>query len=153
MVFLFPTGVTPFSFTVLTRYSADHVERLLRFCGANDSKPYCLLMPNYVAAKPYFLPALTGQVNGQGKGRSSPVFVCPRKRYNYWTPKGLREKGKVQGHVSSLGHRTSPFVSYWFVDLGPAVPKRELLGQKSALAGSTRLMCEDLLELPSALRP
>jgi hypothetical protein len=109
-------------------------------------------MPSYVATKPFFLSALMGPTSS-GTGREPPVLVCPRKRYNYWTPKGLRAAGKVQGHVSSLGHRTSPFVSYWFVDLSPAVPKPDLLRQRAALAGSTLLLCETLAEIPSSLRP
>ena len=149
--------------TTFHRYSADHVSRLLHFCSASGSTPYCLLMPNYVAAKPYFSTTYSGQSSGQSASRPTatnaaghrqpPLLVCPRKRYNYWTPKGLRAAGKVQGHVSSLGHRTSPFISYWYLDLGPEVPKRDLLRQRAALAGQTLLLCEAVAEFPSALRP
>jgi hypothetical protein len=118
-------------------------------------------MPNYVAAKPYFSATFSGLDKRQSTSSPStaasrceaPVLVCPRKRYNYWTPKGLRAAGKVQGHVSSLGHRTSPFISYWYVHLGPVVPKRDLLKQRAALTGQTLLLCESFGDFPSALRP
>ena len=89
-------------------YSADHVRRLLAFCAANH-KPYCLLLPNYVCRRPEYS-LITPQ-----------YYVCPRRRYNYWTPKAFRGRDKSQGHVSALGHRTSPFASYWHVSLAPLI--------------------------------
>mmetsp|Transcript_38414 Transcript_38414/g.62442 ORF Transcript_38414/g.62442 Transcript_38414/m.62442 type:complete len:409 (+) Transcript_38414:107-1333(+) len=82
-------------------YSSDHVERLTRFVARNG-KPSLLLMPNYVYAKSFF-------------PEKKFVYIVPRKRYVYWTPKGLRPKNKLQNHASSLGVRTSPFVSFWYV--------------------------------------
>ena len=70
-------------------YSSDHVRRLLAFCAAN-AKPYCLLLPNYVCQRPEY-----GLIAPQ-------YYVCPRKRYNYWTPKAFRGRDKSQGHVSAL---------------------------------------------------
>ena len=55
------------------------------------------------------------------------LYLCPRKRYAYWTPKGLRKDDKVQKHHKGAGgNRTSPFISFWFVDLAPALPSRQL---------------------------
>mmetsp|Transcript_31251 Transcript_31251/g.76244 ORF Transcript_31251/g.76244 Transcript_31251/m.76244 type:complete len:379 (+) Transcript_31251:93-1229(+) len=82
-------------------YSSDHVQRLINFVKSNG-KPTLLLMPNYVHSKPFF-PA------------KEFMFVLPKKRYVYWTPKGLRPKEKTQNHVSSRGIRTSPFMSFWYV--------------------------------------
>jgi len=86
-------------------YSDYHVKRLLEF-STNKKIPCLLLLPSYVADKPYFK-----------KFCKSFKLVCPRKRYVYWTPKGLRGKEKKQNHASSLGTRTSPFPSFWYINL------------------------------------
>ena len=77
-------------------YTGDHVERLLRFLLANG-KPLFVLMPNYFGDD--------GSGRGQGlgtprqrqnwvdtlgDGRLQPVLLCPRERYQYWTPESLR---------------------------------------------------------------
>ncbi|CAJ1366208.1 unnamed protein product, partial [Effrenium voratum] len=98
-------------------YSGDHVEHLLRFCRENE-KPFLLLMPNYFCAKEFYAEA----------GTKSMLYLCPRKRYFYWTPKGLRDRGKVQSqHAGSAGNRTSPFVSFWYLDLKPVCSSKDLL--------------------------
>lgn len=84
-------------------YSGDHVERLLDFCE-KSGKPCMLLLPNYVTTKSYFK-----------KQQEAFVFVAPYKRYMYWTPKGLRDRDRQHNHISSLGVRTSPFISFWYL--------------------------------------
>merc|ERR1711900_35109 len=75
-------------------YSGDHVHKLLKFCKENG-KPFLLLMPNYVLNKAYF-----------DSGNHNFMFLIPKKRYCFWTPKALkREKEKRQNHASALGHR------------------------------------------------
>ena len=84
-------------------YTADHVERFLRFAVGNR-KPWFLLVPDYFAHRSNYAPAL---------GAVRPFYLCPRERYHYWTPDGLREESKVKGHRNlALGRRNSPFVSY-----------------------------------------
>ena len=124
-------------------YSGDHVHRLLDFCRTHD-RPYLLLMPNYVAAKPDFLARVSGNE------RPPPVYVCPRKRYCYWTPKAMRAKDKMQGHVSALGHRTSPFASFWYVELSPRCDAGAV--RRAFTAGGPHV-CATLAELPTACRP
>jgi hypothetical protein len=51
--------------------------------------------------------------------REAPLFVCPLKRYNYWTPKAMRVGDKVLAHSSALGTRTSPFLSFWYIPFTP----------------------------------
>jgi len=102
-------------------YSGDHVERLLKWARSNG-KPFLLLMPNYFISKPYYEEALGGKEAAQ-----SMLYLFPWKRYMYWTPKGLRAKDKVQGHVGAGGNRTSPFVSFWYLDLAPVVTPRNAL--------------------------
>ncbi|CAJ1366206.1 unnamed protein product, partial [Effrenium voratum] len=124
-------------------YSGDHVEHLLRFCRENE-KPFLLLMPNYFCAKEFYAEA----------GTKSMLYLCPRKRYFYWTPKGLRDRGKVQSqHAGSAGNRTSPFVSFWYLDLKPVCSSKDLL--RWWQARSSRLSCTlcRLKDLPAACKP
>lgn len=124
-------------------YSGDHVEKLLAFERRN-SKPTLLLMPNYVSAKTYF-------------PRSRFSFVVPRKRYMYWTPKGLRPKDKLQSHVGAAGVRTSPFVSFWYVSEGLAklVGANKIYASASQMQPRNRLafFASSVQELPRAVRP
>mmetsp|Transcript_30471 Transcript_30471/g.67026 ORF Transcript_30471/g.67026 Transcript_30471/m.67026 type:complete len:389 (+) Transcript_30471:88-1254(+) len=103
-------------------YSGDHVERLLRWCRLNG-RPFLLLMPNYFCKKPYYESALGGSEHA-----AKMLYLFPAKRYSYWTPRGLRVKSKVQTqHVSAAGHRTSPFVSLWYINLAPVMSAKRLL--------------------------
>jgi len=93
-------------------YSDDHVEKLFEFLNHHD-KPCLLLMPSYVCNKDYF-----------HRVAEHFTFLYPLKRYVYWTPKGLRKK--QQNHASTLGIRTSPFVSMWYLNLSPLINKTDL---------------------------
>jgi hypothetical protein len=90
-------------------YSGEHIPRMLRIL-TELGKPFCLLMPAYVADKEYFASSL-------GPLRGGMLYLQPHKRYVYWTPRGLRSK--LQSHASALGSRTSPFVSFWYIHPGP----------------------------------
>ena len=89
------------------------LHRLARRFLAQNGKPWLALMPNWVCAKGFYEPALSGV---------QTIYVVPRKRYHYWTPKGRRDdvssggaKAKTHGHTNAaLGARTSPFVSFWY---------------------------------------
>ena len=83
-------------------YSVDHMERLFTFCAKHD-KPWLLLVPSYVHQKACF------QQAGVGGSSNRPFFVVPKKRYNYWSPKGA---GRGNPKVRKDG-RTSPFVTLW----------------------------------------
>ena len=86
-------------------YSQDHLARTVQFC-VGCGKPWMLLVPNYVYAKDYYDRATAGE---------QPMYVVPRKRYHYWTPKALK-RGK-HTHSGTLGERTSPFVSFWHMGM------------------------------------
>lgn len=129
-------------------YSGDHVEQLLRFCRSNG-KPFLLLMPNYFCAKDFYEEALGGVAMAK-----KVLYLCPRKRYFYWTPKGLRKRGKVQTqHAGAGGNRTSPFISFWFLDLAPLIAAKALLRwwQENDQDGACKL-CK-LADLPAACKP
>ena len=99
------TGKLPKHDVLLTNppYSEVHVEKLVRHC-AGSGKPWLLLMPNYVYMKPFYR---------RGTAGLDPVYLCPPKRYVYWTPKQF--KLRKHGNSGPLGVRTSPFVSFWYV--------------------------------------
>jgi hypothetical protein len=138
------TGLFPEHDVILTNppYSSDHPERLLAFCKSHK-KPAFLLMPNYVAAKPCF-----------AKMSRDWLFVCPKKRYFYWTPKGLREQSATQSHASQFGNRTSPFISFWYVSVSPVMSKLEGIGAASRAGNSGSLhVCGSLSAIPASCQP
>ncbi|GBG32671.1 Protein FAM173B [Hondaea fermentalgiana] len=139
----FYTSETPEHDVLVTNppYSFDHVERLLDFTAKNK-KPALLLMPNYVCGKSYFDQS---QFDG---------FLVPHKRYNYWTPKGLRPKERLQNHVSALGVRTSPFISFWYIanfDHNETTVKAALETHKER--SREPFYVKDVDSLPNALKP
>lgn len=102
-------------------YTADHVERFLSFAVANR-KPWFLLVPDYFANRPNYAPTLRSV---------RPFYLCPRERYHYWTPEGLRKGHNSNGHRNlALGRRNSPFVSYWHIHLGGALQRDGLLSKQ-----------------------
>ena len=72
-------------------YSADHIPKILSIC-AQSSKPWLILVPNYVYTKPYYEDCLT-----QPEGTLAPFYLAPEERYYYWTPEGHREN-EVYAH-------------------------------------------------------
>merc|ERR1712039_73129 len=82
---------------------------------------------------------------------SDVLYLFPRKRYMYWTPKGLRGRDKVQNqHAGAGGNRTSPFISFWYVNLAPAIGSGKLLrtfrgeARNDELGGATLCRLDDL---------
>lgn len=80
-------------------YSADHMERMLRFCVASK-KPWLCLVPNFMYTSDYYKEVLGSH--------TKPFFVTPAVRYEYHSPADVQ--GRREG-------KTSPFVSFWFVHL------------------------------------
>lgn len=126
-------GTVPAHDVVVTNppYTGNHVERLLAFL-ANNSKPLCVLMPNYFGDD--------GTGTGQGKGTPlqranyaawmkgcNPIFLCPKERYQYWTPHTCADSRRQ--HSLHLGHKTVPFISYWHIVLAPVVDQQQVFVQ------------------------
>ena len=136
-------------------YSEWHVNKLLKFCRKNG-KPFLLLLPNYFCKKDFYVEAL--DIGGKFE---EPAYLTPRRgRYMYWTPKGLHRQDRQQNHVSKYGFRTSPFVSFWYIDLSPALSKRDLLSWFSEnlkhlykSEGKAPWLCRDSSGLPRNSRP
>jgi len=83
-------------------YSGDHLERLLLFCR-DSTKPWLLLMPNYVYIKPFFETTV---------GEKRPFYIVPATRYEYIVPQGVRRDHTVN---------TAPFMSFWYAGMPPAM--------------------------------
>lgn len=129
-------------------YSGDHIPRLMAICVALG-KPLLLLMPSYVAGKPFYAAAAAAVAANPALGQM--LYLYPRKRYTYWTPRGgLRSK--KQAHSSALGNRTSPFISFWYAALGPHAAA--VLAALRKEGGDARLqVATSLAQLPPAMRP
>jgi len=102
------SGTLPEFDVIITNppYSGDHLERIIKFCVAT-SKPWFLLLPNFVYMKDYYKPALTpaGKIVPQ-----RTFYIVPISRYLYWTPKGR--------HQEKSKDKTSPFVTFWYCYFG-----------------------------------
>ncbi|CAM9266956.1 unnamed protein product [Discosporangium mesarthrocarpum] len=51
---------------------------------------------------------------GVGRGPVQPFYLTPPKRYDYHSPRGSRL------NIKSSGRNTSPFNTFWYIDLGGA---------------------------------
>ena len=103
-------------------YSEDHIEKLMVYLTSQSfgTKPFLLLMPQWVHKKDYYINATTGgseKIQGKKRKREhtdnsliSPFYVVPKKRYVYLPPPDFREK-----KVSDVHKKSSPFTSMWYV--------------------------------------
>ena len=102
-------------------YSEDHIEKLMMHLTSSSfgSKPFLLLMPQWVHKKDYYINATTGGSRSQDKKRKrsnitpskcNPFYIVPQKRYVYHPPPDFRNK-----KVSDTHKKSSPFTSMWFV--------------------------------------
>jgi len=131
----FYTAIVPDHDVVVTNppYSGDHIEKLLAFVRKNG-KPAILLMPNFVCQKPFFR-------------AHDFTFWIPPSRYVYYIPKGFRKNDGKHNHVSSLGVRNSPFISFWFL-FKVTAPSQILSNRKRRM-----LHCKSCSEIPANLLP
>ncbi|KAL3799736.1 hypothetical protein HJC23_010386 [Cyclotella cryptica] len=140
-------------------YSEDHIEKLMTYITSPSfgSKPFLLLMPNWVHKKDFYLHATTG--GGQEKMHKkkrkrenhsnpttdtcNPFYIVPKKRYVYVPPPDFRER-----KASDVHKKSSPFTSMWYV-WGGTQERNEALMQ--AFRRGDRKGCE-LARSRSALR-
>mmetsp|Transcript_1857 Transcript_1857/g.2560 ORF Transcript_1857/g.2560 Transcript_1857/m.2560 type:complete len:375 (-) Transcript_1857:129-1253(-) len=94
-------------------YSENHLPKLVAFLSSSvmKSKPWFLLMPQWVSKKPYFA----------DRWDKKAFFVVPKRRYVYYPPKNFREK-----KASDVHKKSSPFVTIWFVWGGSLEKTRKL---------------------------
>ena len=101
-------------------YSDDHIEKLMTHVTSPSfgTKPWLLLMPNWVHKKDYYVNAISGNANngkdkskrGKENNRCNPFYIVPKKRYVYLPPPDFRDK-----KVSDVHKKSSPFVSMWYI--------------------------------------
>ena len=88
-------------------YSLDHIERLIQHLTSetslHNSRPWFILLPNWVHKKDYY-------VNALAKSSIQPFYLVPKKRYVYKPPPGFREKKSSDVHK-----KNSPFITMWFI--------------------------------------
>jgi hypothetical protein len=120
------SGAVPEHDVVVTNppFSADHIERALRFCvSRNAGRPWLLLLPSFIHKKRTCAPELA-------RARSPPMFLFPRATYTFWSPgRGFktgpaRERAPAEGEPA--GKSTTPFECMWYVWCGDASTHAEL---------------------------
>ena len=84
-------------------YSENHIEQLLHFVTNNNDKPFCLLMPNWVARK-------TEYKSLMGKATNQLLYLSPLQPYTYTMP-SWNQKPE---HVQETGE-TTPYLSSWYI--------------------------------------
>lgn len=80
-------------------YSDDHVDKLLQFCKS-QSKPFALLMPNWVARKKVY-----------GLKGDQLFYLSPTEAYTYIMPSWAEAR---KDYVGDDG-LTRPYVSSWYI--------------------------------------
>ncbi|KAL7481924.1 hypothetical protein ACHAW6_007602, partial [Cyclotella cf. meneghiniana] len=107
-------------------YSEDHIAKLMTYVTSPSfgSKPFLLLMPNWVHKKDFYVNITTGggQEKTQNKKRKrgnhsniaaatcNPFYIVPKKRYVYLPPPDFRQR-----KASDVHKKSSPFSSMWYL--------------------------------------
>ncbi|KAL7487849.1 hypothetical protein ACHAW6_013424 [Cyclotella cf. meneghiniana] len=84
-------------------YSENHIEKLIHFVTNKNDKPFCLLMPNWVARK-------TEYTSLMGKATNQLLYISPIQPYTYTMP-SWNQKPE---HVQETGE-TTPYLSSWYI--------------------------------------
>lgn len=84
-------------------YSENHIEKLLHFVTTKSEKPFCLLMPNWVARKTEYK-SLTGDATDH------LLYLSPIQPYTYTMPSWNTKPE----HVQETGE-TTPYLSSWYI--------------------------------------
>ena len=87
-------------------YSANHVERLFKYCAKTPDKPFLLLLPMYFYTEPFYKETIGSQSN-----LSNLFFICPGLggRYGY-TPPNWAGVDREDSAPSGI----APFPSFWY---------------------------------------
>lgn len=119
-------GYPPFDVLVTNPpYSEEHIPKLLAHVTSKTfTKPFMLLMPDWVHKKEYYTVAMK-------RAKIQPFYLVPKKRYVYLPPPQFREKTRSDVHKKS-----SPFVSMWYIWGGSADANYELMEGYRAKFGS-----------------
>lgn len=133
-------------------YSGDHIERLLQFvCSSrNNNKPFCLLMPNWVARKTDYKDIINFGKSESSSGKSIKsndnndttaadvknglFYLSPLEPYTYTMPTWNREDDHRPTHVSQETGHTTPYLSSWYICLKDDVMTCSLEKQMDVIA-------------------
>mmetsp|Transcript_15749 Transcript_15749/g.26291 ORF Transcript_15749/g.26291 Transcript_15749/m.26291 type:complete len:310 (+) Transcript_15749:81-1010(+) len=96
-------------------YSGEHKQKLLQYLSQSD-KPFCLLLPVYVATKSYWREFVASEkVKKEGKSStSSKTGISPQLTELYLLPSISYE----YNHPEGTGKDIPPFFSSWFIGGG-----------------------------------
>eukprot|EP00804_Cyclotella_cryptica_P021467 CCRYP_005790-RA/>CCRYP_005790-RA protein AED:0.27 eAED:0.27 QI:0/0/0.5/1/0/0/2/789/291 len=84
-------------------YSENHIEKLLHFVTSKNNKPFCLLMPNWVARKAEYSSLM-------GNATNHLLYLSPIQPYTYTMPSWNTKPE----HVQETGE-TTPYLSSWYI--------------------------------------
>jgi hypothetical protein len=89
-------------------YTGGHLESTFRFCWANQGRPFFLLVPQFVAKKPWLLEHLDREAN-RGRGASSRLlYLGPKTQpYVFSAPAVRADVVKKRGGVTAAVQATS----------------------------------------------
>lgn len=86
-------------------YSDDHIERLLDFVAKQHNKPFCLLMPNWVARKAEYKSIMK---------ETNMIYLSPVVPYTYIMPAWNTKPD----HIDKATGETTPYLSSWYISFG-----------------------------------
>ena len=118
------TSTVPEHDVVVTNppYSADHMEKCFRFCAQeNNSKPWFVLVPNFVHTKNYYEGAV---------GKQTPSYVVPKKRYYYFPPAWAMATAKSRHRHKGRYHLGTPCFACLPDCLRALLNKKKPLGEQ-----------------------
>ena len=116
-------------------YSGEHPQKLMDFVTKRQSKPFLLLMPNWVYSKDYFL-----RLSLPGSG--GMYYLSPSARYLYSTPKGRRQKKSSK--------ITSPFPSLWYCGVHGGAS--QFINEIGKVLNDEKVhLCKDTAHLPLSI--
>lgn len=135
-------------------FSADHIERALRFCVTqNRGRPWLLLLPNFIYKKRTCAQEI-------GLSPSPPLFLVPASTYTFWSP-GRNFKTGPAHHKAALdgqalpGKPTTPFECMWYICASGVVEHGALKDWwvKKYLKASGCVLAASPDELPDKVKP
>ena len=91
-------------------YTGQHLENTFRFCWANQGRPFFLLVPQFVARKPWLLEHQEREAN-RGRGAASRLlYLGPKTQpYVFSAPAARADVVQKRGGVTAAAETTSSF--------------------------------------------
>eukprot|EP00873_Tetraselmis_striata_P026462 jgi/Tetstr1/446726/TSEL_034214.t1 len=105
-------GKTPRYDVLVTNppFSADHMKRIVQFC-VEQSKPFFLLMPNFVLKKTYYREL----VEAAARKLAEPSFLAPNSGYKFWSPGRAKFCSRFVANTRGGVGDAVPFETIWYI--------------------------------------